>query len=190
MIVRRLLAGVLLASIAVPALAAAPHGHRQKAEPVPVIVGMGTRVFSRADGESVAQASPGPPASPAASASPAPGGSPPPAGSSAPAASPTPASLGAARAEYEAWMNGKIDRSHYTAEANTGLTDAVVAQVSGGLKPAGAVQDITQTQRSEPQPGVTRYVYRVRTASNVVVEMLLAVDASGKYAGIFFRPAQ
>lgn len=191
MIVRRLLAGVVLAGLAVPALAAAPHAREPKAIPARFDVAMGNRVFARADSgsELIAQTSPAPsnPAPPPSPAPSAPAASPS-ATTGLPSASPTPASLGAAQTEFLAFQSGKVDRTHYNAASNAEFTDAKIAQVSAGLKSLGTFKDITQLERAERQ-SLTIFVYRVR-AEGGIVQMLLAVDKDGKYAGVFFRPDQ
>jgi hypothetical protein len=193
MIVRRFLAGVVLAGLAVPALAAAPHAREPKPVPDAFMVAMGGRVFARAESgsEFLAQAAPTPSTAPSPVStppvtSPAPGAVP--AAGTAPAASPTPASLGAAQLEFLAFQTGKIDRTHYDAAANAELTDSKVTQASAGLKPLGEFKDITQLERAERQ-GLTIYLYRVR-AQTGAVQMILAVDKDGKYAGVLFRPDQ
>lgn len=186
MIVRRFLAGVVLAGLAVPALAAAPHAREPKSLPDAYMVALGGRVFARAEAGSEFQAQ----AASTPSSAPSPASAPPAAASSGatPIASPTPASLGAAQVEFLAFQTGKIDRTHYDAAANTDLTDAKVTQASAGLKTLGDFKDITQLERADRQ-GLIIYLYRVRAQSGTV-QMVLAVDKDGKIAGIFFRPDQ
>jgi hypothetical protein len=193
MIVRRLLAGVLLASIAVPALAAAPHGQRQKADPLPVVVGMGTRVFARADGQTVAQASASP--TPAASGSPAPGDSPvpAPAGSGMPAprasaspaaANPAPGTAEAARVEFISWQDRRITYSHYISEAREAFPPLTVATISlQRLKPLGMLKSFTQVAGG-PSHGV--YQFRA-VCENGTIDMVISWNDSGKIQFIAFR---
>jgi hypothetical protein len=197
MIVRRLLAGVLLAGLAVPALGAAPHPHEPRTPPREAIPAppraMTARVFARADAE--ADPSPAPvPASPAAPALPAASGAPAPAaepGTLPPpaASSPSPEVAARARAEFEANRSGKIDRTHYTTEMNARISDTALAEASSALKALGPVKGFVQV-RKITQGALTLYVFRIECEKPPAVEEAIAWNAAGKVDFLQFVPAR
>lgn len=101
-----------------------------------------------------------------------------------------------ARIELDAFLSGKVDRTHYTAQANTQLTDAIVTQVSGIFAPAGKV-----TSFGYAGPGtfqgmpVVKYAVGFEKAialpnggsTKDFVESI-AWDKDGKVTFIFFSP--
>lgn len=176
MIVRRLLTGMLFFGLAVPALAAAPRSsHAQQPIVRAVPAEGGSRVLSRAaPDEAVAAGTlPSPPASTAPSA--------------APESSPSPELTAKARAEFDAWENGKIDRSRYTTHANAQMTDALVAEVAARLKPSGEIKALTPLRETTAQ-GMQIHVYRVSCANGPALEELISWDSAGKIQLIYFRP--
>ncbi len=178
MIVRRLLSGVLLAGLAAPLLAAAPHARDPKAvrdaipAPPPGVV---MRVFARAE---PTDPGPAPAASPAAAES-TPG----------PAATVSPEVAARARAEFEANRTGKIDRGRYTAEMNVRISDTALAEAATALKSLGAVKSFIQV-RKITQGTQVLYVFRIECEKPPVVEEAIAWNAAGKVDFLQFGPAR
>ncbi len=188
MIVRRLLAGAALAGLIAPAaaLATAPRpSSPPAAAPAQLPSDNGARVFARADGIGAAPA-----ASPAASAKPAgkakakaaPAPSEPPA---APTPRPTAEQMTKARAEYDDFAAGRIDRTHYSGYANSQITDKTVADVGGVLKAMGAVKSFVPLPTTSYQ-GMTVYNFVV-TCANGSMDELISWDDAGKIQLIYFR---
>jgi hypothetical protein len=129
---------------------------------------------------------------PASAASPAPGASPTATSSSTPA----PAASGAvdpkvltrARSWYDMLESGSIDRSQLTKDMDAAMTPDKVSQIAANLKLLGTPTSFTQID-SAAVSAYTVYHYRVGLASGALV-MTLALDASGKIAGINLRPDQ
>jgi hypothetical protein len=175
--VRRLLAGVLLAGLAVPTLAAAPH---PRPAPSAVInaerrlpLGTGSRVFARAEAEVPAAPSPEP--SPSASG---------------PAASiPSPEIAARARAVFDANRAGKIDRSAYTPDMSAKISDAGLARVAAELRSLGDVKSFVQVRRIRVGSTIA-YVFRIETQKPPVVEETISWDAAGKIDFLQFGPAR
>jgi hypothetical protein len=173
MIVRRLLAGVLLAGLAVPTLGAAPHARvapQNAAQRLPL--GSGSRVFARADAE--------PPPAPSAEPAPAAG----------PAASmPSPETASRARAVFDANRSGKIERSAYTPELSAKITDAGLSHVAAGLRSIGEVRRFVQVRKVTVGATVA-YVFRIEADKPPVLEETVAWDAAGKIEYLEFGPAR
>jgi hypothetical protein len=190
MIVRRLLTGVLLAGLAAPLLAAAPHAREPRAprETIPAPPpGAVTRVFARAE---AAEPSPAP-AAPAASAAPAgSGASTAPADETpGPASSPSAETAARARAEFEANRTGKIDRTRYTADMNARISDTALAEAASALKALGAVKSFTQV-RKVTQGTQVLYVFRIECEKPPVIEEAIAWNAAGKIDFLQFGAAR
>lgn len=189
MIVRRLLAGAALAGLIAPAAALAtaprPSSPPAAAAPAQLPRDNGARVFARADGIGAAPA-----AGPAASAKPAakakakatPAPSEPPA---APTPRPTADQMAKARAEYDDFAAGRIDRTHYSGYANSQITDKTVADVGGVLKAMGAVKSFVPLPTTSYQ-GMTVYNFVV-TCANGSMDELISWDDAGKIQLIYFR---
>jgi hypothetical protein len=176
MIVRRVLSGVILAGLAMPLFAAAPHPQtpRSPKDAIPVPPhSMTTRVFARADAAGEPEASPAPDASPA-----------PPV-----ATSPSPEIAARARAELEANRTGRIDRTRYSAEMNARISDKALADAAEALKALGAVKGFTQV-RKVTQGAVTVYVFRIQFEKPPVVEEWIAWNSAGKVDLLQFGPAR
>ncbi len=183
MIVRRLFAGVVAVGLIVPGAASASPLHfpwsRLPAQAVPggLPADDGARVLARAEG--VGQNGASSPA-PAASAKPAP---------SAPADAPTPPPTAEqrtrARAEYDDFVKGRIDRTHYSGYANTQITDGLVTQVGGALKSLGTVKSFVPLLTTSYQ-GMTVYQF-LATCANGSIDELIAWDGNGKIQLIYFR---
>ncbi|HEY0614393.1 MAG TPA: hypothetical protein VGC96_07115 [Candidatus Elarobacter sp.] len=174
MIVRRVLSGVILAGLAAPLLAAAPHpaAPRNPKDAIPTPPhGMTTRVFARADAQPEPDASPNPDATP----------SPP------VATAPSPDVAARARAELEANRSGKIDRTHYTPELNARITEKILADAAGTLRSLGAVKTFTQV-RKITQGSLTLYVFRIEFEKPPVVEEAIAWNQAGKVDFLQFGP--
>jgi hypothetical protein len=175
--VRRLLAGVLLAGLAVPTLGAAPHARvtpaaQNAAQRLPL--GMGSRVFARAEAE---------PPAPPPSAEPSPA-------ASGPAASvPSPEIAARARAAFEANRAGKIDRSAYSADMSSKITDAGLARVAAELRSLGEVKTFVQV-RKITMGTLVAYVFRIEAEKPPIVEETISWDAAGKIDVLQFGPAR
>jgi hypothetical protein len=170
MIVRRLFTGVLVAGLAAPLLAAAPHAREPKAplETIPAPPpGVVSRVFARAE---AADPSPAP-----AAASPAPAAD----ESPLPASSPSPEIAARARAEFDAYRAGKIDRAHYTPELSARVSDGALAEVTAALKALGTVKSFVQV-RKITQGAQVVYVFRVECDKPPVIEEAIGWNAAGK----------
>jgi hypothetical protein len=164
MIVRRLLVGLLLTGLAVPALAAAPHPRepRQVRDSLPPIpAGSTGRVFARAE----SGAEPPGPAEPAES----------PVAASIPSAE----IAARARAEFEANRAGRIDRAHYTAELNEKITDAALAEASANLRRLGEVRRFVQV-RKVTQGSLAVYVFKIECERAPAIEQTIGWNAAGK----------
>ena len=175
MIVRRLLAGVLLAGLAVPTLGAAPHervtpASQNAAQRLPL--GTGSRVFARAEPEL-----------------PAPSTEPSPAASGPAASVPSREVAARARAVFEANRAGRIDRSAYTADMNAKISDAGLARVAAELRLLGDVKTFVQV-RKITMGATVAYVFRIETEKPPVVEETISWDATGKIDFLQFGPAR
>ncbi|MDB5069179.1 MAG: hypothetical protein JWM87_290 [Candidatus Eremiobacteraeota bacterium] len=170
MIVRRLLTGVLLAGLTAPLLAAAPHAREPRAprETIPAPPpGVMTRVFARAE---AADPSPAPAAT-----------SPAPTAEDAPVAAsvPSPETAARARAVFDAYRAGKIDRAQYTTGMNARITDSALAEAMAALKSLGTVKAFTQV-RKVTQGAQVVYVFRVECEKPPVIEEAIGWNAAGK----------
>jgi hypothetical protein len=182
MIVRRLLTGVLVAGLAAPLLAAAPHPREPRAprETIPAPPpGAVSRVFARAES---ADPSP-PPASPAASPVPAADDAP------VPASTPSAETAARARAEFEANRTGKIDRSRYTADMNARITDSALVEAATALKSLGTVKSFTQVRKITQGTQVV-YVFRIECDKPPVIEEAIGWNAAGKVDFLQFGAAR
>lgn len=94
------------------------------------------------------------------------------------------------RTEFKAWQTGKIDRTHYSSEANANFTDDAIAQIGEHLKPLGDIKSMLFTgSTTRLQNNVYNYYnYRV-VCEKGDVKVQLALDRTGKVSGISFRPA-
>lgn len=126
--------------------------------------------------------------------SPAPAASPVPAGAAA--AHEDPAVTKTARTELDAFLAGKIDRSHYAAGSAAQLTDAIVTRISDVLKSGGKVTSFGYLGPGTLQ-GMAVVQYAIGfdhaialpngSSSKDFVEDLI-LDKAGKVAVIFFAP--
>ena len=162
MIVRRLLVGLLLTGLAVPALGAAPHPRppRQARDTLPPIPAASSgRVFARA--ESAEAPAPEPAESPVA------------------ASLPSLEIAARARAEFEANRSGHIERAHYSADLNEKITDAALADASAALRRLGEVRRFVQI-RKVTFGTATVYVFKIEGEHGAAIEQLIGWDAAGK----------
>lgn len=97
-----------------------------------------------------------------------------------------PAVTAAVKAQFLAWQAGKVEHAQYTADASRQFTPELVAQVSAQLRPLGEPTKLSLLD-GRVQNGVRLYVYAI-DATKGKVQVLYAVDASGKIAGIRFSP--
>ncbi|MGD0051928.1 MAG: hypothetical protein ABSD03_08920 [Vulcanimicrobiaceae bacterium] len=122
--------------------------------------------------------------------------SPPPAAASAlpaaaspgPTATIDPAQTARARAEFDAWRSGAIDRSHYDAALNAKISDGNVAEMASALRTLGPIASFSQLQRGAENSGSAYYIYKVVGGTPPPLAMYISFDASGKIDGIAFRP--
>ncbi len=91
-----------------------------------------------------------------------------------------------ARAQFEALRAGAIDKGAYTQTMIDAMTPAVIAQVQTFLAALGPQTLITFISKT-PGAGVDTYVYKVDCAQGSVRETM-ALDGSGKIAGLFVKP--
>jgi hypothetical protein len=114
---------------------------------------------------------------------------PPPVSSPGPAATIDPAQTARARAEFDAWRNGTIDRSHYDATLNAKISDDNVTEMARALRPLGTIVGFSQLQRGASGSGSTYFIYKVvGDGPPPPFAMYIAFDPSGKIDGIAFRP--
>lgn len=181
MIVRRLLAGVLLAGLAAPTLGAAPRAAAPRTVPEArqaLPLGSGARVFARSESEPEPPAEPS--AAPAAEAAP---------GAPLVASMPSPEIAAQARAVFEANRAGKIDRTGYTADMSTAITDAALARVAAELRGLGDVKTFVQV-RKVTQGATTVYVFRIECEHAPVIEEVISWNAAGKITYLRFGPVR
>ncbi len=172
MIVRRLLAGVLLAGLAVPTLGAAPHARvtpaaQNAAQRLPL--GTGSRVFARADAEPVPSAEP--------------------AAAGLAASIPSPEIAARARAAFEASRAGKLDRSAYSEQMNAKISDADWARIAVGLRSIGEVKSFVQVRKITIGHAVA-YVFRIEAEKAPPLEEAIGWNAAGKIDFLQIEPAQ
>jgi hypothetical protein len=87
--------------------------------------------------------------------------------------------------QFLAWQQGQVDRSLYSDEVNTELTDEVLDTATKTLARMGALQQTTFRGLSKAKE-VTFYVYKM-TCEHGSVDMDFALDPQGKVAVIFFE---
>ena len=175
MIVRRLLVGLLLTGLAVPALAAAPHPHepRKVLDTLPPIAAASTgRVFARADAGAEALRRTGSCRVPGCRVR-----------------SPRPEIAARARAEFEANRAGRIDRTHYSAEMNEKITEAALADAAASLRPLGEVRRFVQV-RKVTHGAAAVYVFKVECERAPAIEEVIGWNAAGKVDYLQFGPAR
>ncbi|HUY40804.1 MAG TPA: hypothetical protein VMV82_04470 [Candidatus Dormibacteraeota bacterium] len=94
-----------------------------------------------------------------------------------------------ARRQFVLWQAGRIDRTEYTASLSAQIDDAKVQQTSTDLGALGALLGL-QYLGPVPIPGIPPgagvYLYKMNCSNGSIYEQL-ALDASGKVAGIVFR---
>jgi hypothetical protein len=113
----------------------------------------------------------------------------------APAASPVPGPVATidptqtarARAEFDAWRVGTIDRSHYDAQLNAKIPEGGIGQLSGQLRTLGDVVSFSQLERGT-DGGSTYYVYKIVGSVPPPLAMFISFDGTGKIDAIAFRP--
>lgn len=84
-------------------------------------------------------------------------------------------------------QTGQIDRSRLSANLSTTLTSSAIADMKEQLAPLGPASSFTLQSRTKDGSGTT-YYYRVAFANNGAYEEL-TLDAHGKVAGLWFKPA-
>ena len=97
----------------------------------------------------------------AQSAPPAPPSAPSAVTSPGPAATIDPAQTARARAEFDAWRKGTIDRSHYDATLNAKISDGNVTEMASALRTLGTIVGFSQLQRGASESGSSYFIYKV-----------------------------
>ncbi|MBV8689531.1 MAG: hypothetical protein JOZ59_05435 [Candidatus Eremiobacteraeota bacterium] len=107
-----------------------------------------------------------------------------------------PSTTALARAQFDALRAGTIDRSKYTADVNSHLTDAVVSEISRVLSPGGAVKTFAYAGNAV-QSGVQVAQYSVEFEHPISVPMMpttalwnlsIATDKDGKISSFSLSP--
>jgi hypothetical protein len=101
---------------------------------------------------------------------------------------PTVAMNAQARAEYEAFLRGKVDRTKYSYLGAKALNDAMLARTSQHLRAHGAIQQFGFAGLLEVE-GQPMYTYRVRSSTGPDVLELIAWDGDGKILRVMFGDA-
>ncbi|HTW82992.1 MAG TPA: hypothetical protein VMD91_02855 [Candidatus Sulfotelmatobacter sp.] len=104
-----------------------------------------------------------------------------------PVATIDPAQTARARAEFDAWRTGTIDRSHYDAQLNAKISDADISDMGGHLRTVGTIASFTQLQRGT-QNGSNYFVYKIVGSVPPPIAMVISFDTAGKVDGISFQP--
>ncbi|MDQ2871809.1 MAG: beta-lactamase family protein, partial [Candidatus Eremiobacteraeota bacterium] len=87
------------------------------------------------------------------------------------------------RTALNSLLNGDIDRTQYTAQVNSALTPALLAQTAAQLKPLGSIKTITYLGKNQGGTG-TVYSYDVLFTAGKTMTWQFALDADGKIAAI------
>jgi hypothetical protein len=103
-----------------------------------------------------------------------------------PVATIDPGQTARARAEFDAWRTGTIDRTHYDTQLNTRIAQSNVAQLAGQLRAVGDVVSFSQLERGT-ENGSTFYVYKVVGSVPPPLAMFISFDSVGKIDAIAFR---
>jgi hypothetical protein len=111
-----------------------------------------------------------------------------------PTASPTPSEdpqvTHIANREFVAWQAGSIDKSHYTDELGSKVTDAQLTDISTKLGKLGAFIRSEYLgpipEDKDVPPDIKAYMYRMFCTGGTVYEQLV-LDGTNKVAGILFR---
>ncbi len=114
---------------------------------------------------------------------------PPPTPSPTPVPAANPAVTQMARRQFVLWQAGRIDRAEYTASLSAQIDDAKIQQTSTDLGALGALigmQYLGPVAVPNIPPGAGVYLYKMNCSDGSIYEQL-ALDASGKVAGIVFR---
>jgi len=101
-----------------------------------------------------------------------------------------------ARGEVDAWIAGKLDRTHYSTTTNAQLPDTLVTKLSGMLAPLGKVTHFAYSGTAQMSGiAVTQYTLTFENAvampnGATVRDFLesIALDQDGKITLIYFSP--
>jgi hypothetical protein len=107
-----------------------------------------------------------------------------------PAATIDPVQTARARAEFDAWRTGTIDRSHYESAFGIKISDADIGQVAAHLRSVGTVTSFTQLQHGSGGGGSNYFIYKIVGSTPPPIAMLIAFDAAGKIDNIAFQPME
>jgi len=87
--------------------------------------------------------------------------------------------------QFVAWQQGQIDRTYYTSEVSSELTDDVITTASRTLSNLGALQSAVFRGISHAPQG-DLYVYHM-TCDRGAVDMDFSLDPKGKILRIYFN---
>ncbi|HEY1976871.1 MAG TPA: hypothetical protein VGG89_10015 [Candidatus Baltobacteraceae bacterium] len=111
--------------------------------------------------------------------------------SSAPSPLPTDDPVMTAKAKdlFHQAQTGQFDRSQFDDKMNASLTDSLVKTIASQLSQLGDPQGFKLAQVTK-QANYMVYVYAVLFKSGVIAEEIAIDPATGKIAGLFFKPVQ
>jgi hypothetical protein len=98
------------------------------------------------------------------------------------------AALALAKSLLHQGQSGHFDRSLLASQLDSALTAQAVSQVKEQIAPLGEPTAFVLENRSKDESGTT-YYYRVAFANAGIYEEL-TIDARGKVAGLWFKPAR
>lgn len=98
------------------------------------------------------------------------------------------AELDRAREWLRRLQKRQIDRAQLTPAVDAALNDAVVDAMQRQLGPLGEPTSLTQTSALD-NDGTASYTYLVKWSAGALYYTFSVDDASGKIAGLYFRPA-
>jgi hypothetical protein len=101
---------------------------------------------------------------------------------------PTAAMNAQARAEYEAFLRGQVDRTRYSYFGAKTLDNATITRTSQHLRSRGAIQQFTFAGLLAVE-GQLMYTYRVTFSRGPDVMELIAWDGDGKIRRVIFGDA-
>lgn len=121
----------------------------------------------------------------------APSSTPSAAASAAPSPLPTdnPAMTAKAKEIFHQAQTGQFDRTQFDDKMNAAMTDAVVKNIASQLTQLGDPQGFKLAQVTK-QGDYTVYVYAVVFKGAVIAEEIAVDPATGKIAGLYFKPVQ
>lgn len=125
----------------------------------------------------------------AQAAVPAPAASASPAAVPSPTPTPDPAILKRAESLFAQLQKGTLDKSQLTAQMAAAMSDSVLAAAKAQVGPLGTPVTFEQ-QQLLTRGGMTVYVYLLAFGNAQTWNFVMALDASGKVAGLRAAPAK